>query len=124
MQLFYGGLLEVLKPDLCALLPSNLLESHRGVRCIGNFCVCAYLDVNVNLVTVQRSPREEKRHGKERNTFSGEKGRLLFFSSACCLVDQSPIIDSGSRQGTPPGCVRGCDPRTKGPDPGELWLSF
>ena len=43
MQLFYGGLLEVLKPDLCALLPSNLLQSHRGVRCIGNFlCVCIF----------------------------------------------------------------------------------
>lgn len=86
--------------------------------------MCAYLDVNVNLVTVQRSPREEKRREKERNTFSGERGRLLFFSSTCSLVDQSPIIDSGSRRGTPPGCVRGCDPRTKGPDPRELWLSF
>lgn len=43
MQLFYGGLLEVLKPDLYALLPSNLLESHQGVRCIGNFfCVCIF----------------------------------------------------------------------------------
>lgn len=53
MQRFHGGLLKVLKPDLCALLPSNLLQSHRGVRCIGNFlCVCIYLDVNVNLVTV------------------------------------------------------------------------
>lgn len=43
MQLFSGGLLEVLKPDLYALLPSNLLQSHRGVRCIGNFlCVCIF----------------------------------------------------------------------------------
>lgn len=43
MQLFSGGLLEVLKPDLYALLPSNLLQSHRGVRCISNFfCVCIF----------------------------------------------------------------------------------
>ena len=81
MQLFYGGLLEVLKPDLCALLPSNLLQSRRGVRCIGNFCVCVCIfGCKCKLADSAAQPTggEETWKGKEY-IFRGEGMIIIFF---------------------------------------------
>lgn len=120
MQRFYGGLLKVLKPDLCALLPSNLLQSHQGVRCIGNFFVCAYLDVNVNLVTVVMQPPggEDVLKGGGIHFLEGFCMLLFFDITNSSLGRALSLIAAGA------GSVWGSDPGTKKPNTSSLRLSF
>lgn len=64
---------------MCALLPKQPVRKSPGSEIAGNFCVCAYLDVNVKLGDGTAQPTGGERRGKERNTFSGEGGDYYFF---------------------------------------------